>query len=327
MQRTAKALLLTGIESTYGTAIAIGSCSKVVAKSLEVQPLQADVIDRELIRGYTGSYDQILTNKTVSLTVEVELAGPGGAGQPIVVPQWDALMQACGHSSTLSDSTLVGDGDSTNDTVTYEPQNLSSLASIKALTIYYLLDNVQHKVTGCRGSFSLSCEVGAIPSITFSMQGIYHEPTAVTPPGGSEPDYAVAEAFTNANSSGFIVHGQTAAAQSFSFDQGASVVYRSLVGGPEEVLITDRRSEGSCTIEAPGGSVTAAYFAKATGEITGSTSFVHGATPRNRVKFTAARTDLGLPSYSDDNGIQMLTLPFRALPSTSGSDEYKIEVY
>lgn len=324
--RTSRRLLLTGLESTYGTAIAIGSCTAVLARSLEVTPLQADVIDREVIRGYTGSYDQILTNKTVSLTIEVELAGPGGSGQPIVAPAWDGLMQACGHSSTIADTLTVGDGDTDADTVTYEPLNLST-GTLKGLTIYYQADGVQHKVTGCRGTFALSCEAGAIPTLTFTMLGVYNEPTAVSNPSVSYSNQATPLPFTQPNSSGFTIHGTSSAAQSFSFDQGQTVNYRALIGGDEEILITDRRSEGSCVIEAPAGSATPAFFAKATGSTTGSTSFVHGTTARNRVKFTAAQTDLGLPAYGDDNGIQMLTLPFRALPSASGQDEYKIEIY
>ena len=37
----------------------------------------------------------------------------------------------------------------------------------------------------------------------------------------------------------------------FSMDVGKSIVYRELVGGTKEVLLTDRAANGSVTIEAP----------------------------------------------------------------------------
>jgi hypothetical protein len=42
------------------------------------------------------------------------------------------------------------------------------------------------------------------------------------------------------------------------------------------------------------------------------------------VTFTAGQIDLGNPSYSDADGIQMLTLPYIATPTDSGNDEMEI---
>ena len=41
------------------------------------------------------------------------------------------------------------------------------------------------------------------------------------------------------------------ALMNFSMDVGNSIVYRELVGGTKEVLLTDRAANGSVTIEAP----------------------------------------------------------------------------
>ena len=56
--------------------------------------------------------------------------------------------------------------------VTYAPVS----AAFSSVTIYYMLDGVRHKVTGCRGNASISAEVGAIPSIDFAFTGVYHAP-------------------------------------------------------------------------------------------------------------------------------------------------------
>jgi len=42
------------------------------------------------------------------------------------------------------------------------------------------------------------------------------------------------------------------------------------------------------------------------------------------VTFTASQIDLGNPAYSDEDGIQMLTLPYIATPTDSGNDEVAI---
>ena len=41
------------------------------------------------------------------------------------------------------------------------------------------------------------------------------------------------------------------ALQSLTMDAGVSTVYRELVGGTKEVIITDRASNGTVTIEVP----------------------------------------------------------------------------
>ena len=44
--------------------------------------------------------------------------------------------------------------------------------------------------------------------------------------------------------------GYAGAVQSYSFDQAKNTIYRELVGGTKEVLITDRRPSGTAVIEA-----------------------------------------------------------------------------
>ena len=66
------------------------------------------------------------------------------------------------------------------------------------------------------------------------------------------------------------------------------------------------------------------FFNDATGTSTGNLTFQHGQTAGNIVTFTAGQIDLGNPSYSDEDGIQMLTLPYIATPTDSGNDELEL---
>ena len=79
--RTSQRLLLAEIESTYGTdPTPTGAANAILVRGLEITPIQADVVERELIRGFMGNFEALLANQRVELTFEVELAGSGAAG-------------------------------------------------------------------------------------------------------------------------------------------------------------------------------------------------------------------------------------------------------
>jgi hypothetical protein len=80
----------------------------------------------------------------------VELAGSGTAG---TAPAYGSILKACGFSETIVASTSV----------TYAPVS----SSFSSVTIYYNVDGVRHKLTGCRGTFTLNGTVGDIPYIEF----------------------------------------------------------------------------------------------------------------------------------------------------------------
>ena len=76
---TRKRLILAKVESTYGTDSSPAGTDAVLVRSLEVTPIEADVVSRDLIRPYLGNSDQLLANTRVSITFEVEMAGSGTA--------------------------------------------------------------------------------------------------------------------------------------------------------------------------------------------------------------------------------------------------------
>ena len=77
---TRRRLILAKIESTYGTdPTPSGSSNAVLVRNLEIQPLVAETVNRDLIRPYMGQADQLLAQTRVEVTFEVELAGSGTA--------------------------------------------------------------------------------------------------------------------------------------------------------------------------------------------------------------------------------------------------------
>ena len=121
-------------------------------------------------------------------------------------------------------------------------------------------------------------------------------------------------------------------------DLGNEVIYRELVGGTPQVMITNRNVSGSVTVEAvnlaSGGSQQWNPFAAALADGTlGEVSFTHGTTALNKVTIqsglvtsqtTKNRVDLGSIGYSEEDGIAMWDCPYTMIPSTSGNDELSI---
>lgn len=302
-----KRLILAKSEATYGVdSSPTGASNAVLVRNLEITPLQAETVSRDLIRPYLGVSDQLLAQTRVEVTFEVELAGSGTAG---TAPAYGPVLKACGLAETVVASTSV----------TYAPVS----ASFSSCTLYFHNDGIRHKVTGCRGTWSMSAEVGAIPFITFTMTGIYNAPTDETLPSPTYANQAAPLIFKNGNTSNFSIFSYSGCLQSLNFDLANETVYRELVGCTKEVLITNRGPNGTVVIEAPS-IATKDFFTIANGSSTGSISFQHGATGGNIVTFTTAQSDIGSPTYSDQDGIQMLNLPYLAIPTSSGNDELSL---
>ena len=304
---TRKRLILIEEESTYGTDPTPTGADAVLVRDLTITPLQSDIVSRDLIRPYLGASEQLLANTRVECTFSVELAGSGTAG---TAPRYGKALKACGFSETIVASTSV----------TYDPVS----ASFDSVTIHYNLDGVRHKVTGARGNFSITANVGEIPTIDFTMTGIYVAPEDSAQPTVTYADQATPLIFKKGNTTGLNVMGLTTAKLSnYSLDIGNEIVYRELVGGNAEVLLTNRNVTGTLQIEA----VTMAtkdFFSVALADTLGIIEFTHGTAAGNIVKVDTARADIADVSYGDLDGIAMLDIPFTAVPSTSGNDELEI---
>ena len=302
-----KRLILIETESTYGTDPTPDGADAVLVRDLNITPQQSDVVNRDVVRPYLGASEQLLANTRVECSFSVELAGSGAAG---TAPQYGKALQACGLSETIVADTSV----------TYAPVS----ASFSSVTIYYNIDGLRHKVTGCRGTFSINCTVGEIPTIDFTFTGVYVAPDDSALPSATYANQASPLIFKNGNTSSFQLLSFAGALQAFSFDLGNNLVYRELVGGTKEVLLTDRAGTGSTTIEAVS-IASKDYFAAAlTDTSLGNLDFTHGSTAGNIVDFASTRVDIGDVSYSDQDGIAMFNIPYTCVPSTSGNDEFSL---
>ena len=303
---TRKRLILAKTESTYGTDSSPVGTDAVLVRDLSITPLQSDTVDRELIRPYFGASEQLLANTRVEVTFQVELAGSGTAG---TAPTYGRVLQACAFSETVSAGVSV----------TYAPVS----ATFGSVTIFYNIDGVLHKVTGCRGTFTLNGAVGEIPTIDFTMTGIYNAPTDTAAPAVTYSNQAAPVIFKNGNTTGFELFSYSGCLQSIELDIGNEVIYRELVGCNKEVLINNRAVTGSVVLEAPT-IASKDFFTTALGTSLGNLTFQHGQTAGNIVSFASTSIDIGDVNYEDQDGIHMLSIPVTAVPTGSGNNEISI---
>ena len=302
-----KRLILIETESSYGTDPTPDGADAVLVRDLNITPQQSDVVSRDLIRPYLGASEQLLANTRVECTFSVELAGSGAAG---TAPRYGKALQACGLSETVAAGTSV----------TYAPVS----SSFGSVTIHYNIDGMRHKVTGCRGTFTLNANVGEIPTIDFTFTGIYNAPDDSALPSVTYADQAIPLIFKNGNTDTFSLLSYSGSLQSVTFDVANTVVYRELIGGTKEVLMTDRASNGTVVLEAVTIATKDYFTAALTDSTLGNLTFQHGTTAGNIVDFASTRIDIGDVSYSDQDGIAMLNIPYTAIPSTSGNDEFSL---
>ena len=303
-----KRLIVIETESSYGTDASPDGADAVLVRDLTITPQSSDVVSRDLIRPYLGASQQLLANTRVECTFSVEMAGSGTAG---TAPAYGKALKACGLAETVAAGTSV----------TYDPVS----SSFSSVTIHYMIDGVRHQMRGCRGSVGITANVGEIPTLDFSFTGVYIAPddsAILTPTYANQDDPVI---FKNDNVTGFQLLSYAGALQSFSFDLGNSTVYRELVGGTKEVLITDRAATGSVSIEA----VTMAtkdYFASAVDDdaALGNLVFTHGTTAGNKVQFTSSKVDIGDVAYGDSDGIAMLEIPFTCVPDSAANAEFDL---
>jgi hypothetical protein len=368
--------ILCKIESSYGVdSSPTGSANAVLCKNLNVNPMQAEKVSRDLMRPYFGNSEQLIATRFLSIDMEVEAAGSGYAGK---VPAFDALLRSCalaktlittavtiaissgvatvtktGHGYTGTGNKVVISGANETDlngektitvtganTFTYSTVEANGAATgtillgtsvdykpissaFEAATIYYNVDGVLHKATGCRGSVELVIAVGQIPVLRFSFTGIYNDPADVAAPTVDYTEFMTPKIANTQNTPGFELFGYSGNLESANFNLSNQVQYVSLIGD-ESVKVLDRKPAGAFVIEAPT-IATKDFFTLASEGSLGAMLLTHGNKAGEKVIVIAPKVNLENPAYQDSNGVMMLNIPYTANPDT-GNDELTIRI-
>jgi hypothetical protein len=210
----------------------------------------------------------------------------------------------------------------------YQP--ISSFGNGSSCTLVAVKDQNVHRIEGFRGSPALNAPLNGYGTFTITGVGRYVTPTAKSTESFTYDDQAQPVPVTPKHTKALRFQGFGPCSEGFTFDWGLSTTFRSLIGCTTEALITDRPNpNGTLTIENP--SVATKNFFTAAADNTGASDgpflVQQGTTETQSTIFYAPKCAIsGDLSFSDTDGVDMMQIPFTALP-TSGNDETRLIFY
>jgi hypothetical protein len=303
---TRKRVILAKIETTYGVdPTPTGAANAILVRNLNVTPQSTQLVGRELIRPFLGNFEQLEASTHVELDFEVEAAGSGAAG---TAPSYSCLLRACGLAETVTPTTKVE----------YKPVS----SGFESVTVYFNVDGVLHKITGARGDVELTINSAQIPVFKFKFVGIYNAPTDTAAPSVTYTGFQTPLVANSTNTPSFSFFGVSPILQDLSFQLGNQVDYRTLIGS-QYVQLTDRKAAGQATFQADT-IATKDWFSTALANNLGALSITHGTAAGNKVKLASSTVDLLAPTYTDNNGVQMIQVGYVMVPTTAGNDEFTL---
>lgn len=308
-------VLLAKIESSYGVdPTPTGAANAILVSNLEINPLNAQNVDRELIRGYFGGNEHLVGTAYLDVSFDCELAGSGTAG---TAPAWGPLLRAAGFAEAVTASTRVD----------YTPVS----SALESVTIYYHKDGVLHKALGCRGSVQVKMGIGERPMLMFKFMGLdggisavanatptltaWQKPLVITDPNTNDVKLGCTY------SAGSLSGGTAYPSRGLEIDVGAAVAHVPLLGG-ESIDLTNRDVSGKVTFD-----LTAAQEVTFMGNVktntTQSLGLEHGTTAGNIIIVHAPTVQLINPKDEEVEGRLLIGYDLRVIPS-SGNDELRI---
>ena len=303
------------VETTYGTdAGPTGAANALLVTDMTITPLDAQNIDRNLIRGYFGGSEQLVGPASVKVNFSVELAGAGAAA---TAPAWGPLLLGC----AMAEASLT-----TPNRVEYSPVS----TALKSLTIYYYDDGVLHKLLGAMGTCTLSAKVGERPMLKFEFTGLdggvsaastsgtltaWQKPIAMTK--ANVVDITLGLAYATGAFSGGTLYSSTG----LELQLGNAVSYSPMLSN-ETVDITDRSMTGSMELD-----LSAAQEVTMMGQVKANTTqslgITLGTVSGNKLLIYAPTVQMISPRKSELNGKRLIGFDLRLMPS-AGNDELKL---
>lgn len=312
-------VILAKQETTIGTdAVPTGASDAVLVSSMSITPLDAQNVDRDLVRGYFGSSEQLVATACVKVSFSVELAGSGTAA---TAPQWGDLLIGCAMAESLL---------TTPNRVEYAPLS----TALKTLTIYYYDDGVLHKLLGCMGSAKISAKIGERPMLSFDFVGLDGGITATANASATLSNWKTPPTMAKANvvdvtvgatyATGALTGGTVYPSIGLEIDLANKVQYVPLLSS-ERIDITDRDTVGSLQLDlTPAQEVT--FMATVKANTTQSVALTIGLSAGNKIILFAPAVQLINPAKQDYNGARLIGYDMRLVPTPAGTgnDELRI---
>ena len=304
-----------GSAPAWGPLMRACGFSETTLSTAHTGTAQAGATNTITLANTASASDNAYQGMTINTT------GGTGSGQSAVIQSYNGTTKV----ATLTANWTTPPDATTAYSIPKQVVYLPISTGFESNTIYFNQDGVLHKLLGARGTVSINLPLYGIPSFKFMFTGLYVTPSDSAVPTVTLTGFQAPLAINNANTSGLNILGYSGAVLSdFSFDVANNVVFRSLPGGQENVLITQRKPVGKITQEA----TTVAskdWWGAVKNVMTGIFSILHGTTAGNKVKIDAPSIQLTKPTYADKDGVAMLQTDVNFIPVV-GNDEISISV-
>jgi hypothetical protein len=309
-------VILGKIEGTAGVdAVPTGADNALLISNMSITPLEAQNVDRAVVRGYMGASEQLVGPVNKKLSFDVELAGSGAAA---TAPAWGALLQACAFAEALL---------TTPNRVEYTPIS----DSLKTATFYYYDSGVLHKLLGAMGTVKLSAKVGEIPKLSFEFTGLDGGDTAAANATPTLTPWKTPVVMAKANvvditlgctyAAGVLSGGTVYSSTGLELDSANQVAFSPMLNA-ETVDVSDRAMSGALQLElTPAQEVS--FMATVKANTTQGMGFTIGTVAGNKIILFAPAAQLITPSKADLNGKRLIGLGLRLCP-LAGNDELRI---
>ncbi|MEO8120463.1 MAG: hypothetical protein ABI606_14245 [Rhodoferax sp.] len=302
-----KLALLAVVETIVGTLVVPVSANAIEVSDVTLTPIEGDEVDQNLVKPYFGASETIMVTEYRKVAFSVGLAGVAALG---TLPGYTALMRGCAASATNTPGTST--------------VFLPVTDGIESLSFYAVVDKLLYKMAGARGNCKSVIDAKGIPKWQFDFTGSFIPvEDVVSMPAVDYTAFMKPLGVNKANTT-LSFDGISVACSSFQFDFGNKVVKQDLMN-VDTTEITGRTSTGSVKFRNTD-VATKDWIALARTSAKVPLLIQHGQAATNTVSISVPLAQVGKPSYSDDDGIQMITVPFRCIPSSAGNDEWSIEV-
>lgn len=308
---TRKKAVVVCLETTYGVAPPIDEGVLMLVTELTPTPYQGNTVERTRMREHLGGYAQINTGPNTQLAITVPWSGSGTAPEAAVSVTAPALGKLL-RASKMAETEDLDAGEVQYNRISGEGESV---------TLYYLHDGQQQCITGVRGNVTGTGATAGLPTISFTMTGLYERPTTAEPITLTVENQADEIPVNFQNTTKFTVLEHLAIGQSISFDLANTVTYRNLVNY-EGVHVPDSTPTGQVAFQAPRIADFDIFEKVESHQVvtTGAVEFEHGTVPGNIVGLRGPRVQLAGMSEQDSDGITHYQCDMRFLP-IDGDDE------
>lgn len=301
-----KMAILAKNEAVIGTLPAMVAANAMEVFDVQLTPIEGDEVESKVIRPYFGDQGSTLVTLYQKMAFGVPLAGVGAAGD---IPGYAPLLRGCGVSATNTPGTSTIFAPITD--------------AMETLGIIGNVDGTKYAMPNGLGNFEFTISAKAIPEFRFDFTGAFTPATDDPLPAATYAAFQKAMGVNKINTTA-LLDGIAVEASEFKFNCGNQVVKRDLMN-VDGVEITGRKSTGSITFQ--NNSVAAKdWITAARDSAIVALAVQHGQAATNTFKFTSDTAQLGKPSFSDQDGVQMVTIPLRFVSGAVGNDEWSIEV-